>query len=337
MKTLFLIMLIIAHPTSYAAGVDALYQTHVPASSSPANDYQKALQIVLTRLNAGRFDTDNPIFEEANAQQLLRSTRTETIEKHQRRHVDFEPSAVHDLMTQAGHQPWIKSRPKLLTWILQISGRGKIEKTLLTPDTAPEIYRSLEDAAAEKGLELTYPDLNKVDGHYFIGHQHELGMAVNLLTQLSQPLNPEAILYVTINRNTPDDTMVLTWEASYHNHPDGSREFITSHPNALGHPVMDGVSAYLFRQGERKAKTSTGIWVKIDGIRTPDAYDQVKDYLEQIPGVTHMSLNSVTEDAVLYKLDLDVPPSLLARRLSKKYIALPAQPEENIINYRFKT
>lgn len=310
-----------------------LYHVELHASASKQNDLSQALKMVLTRLSAGPYDDENPIFAQANPEHYIASIHTTNQSTHPLRHIRFKPSAINQLMHEGGVQPWIKTRPTIVTWVVEIT-RRTIQYKLVTQDAMPDVYQSLKQAATNKGLTLFFPDTNKIDGRP-LEASYVPDYRVYTAAKLSESLHPEAVLLVIVNSNADDGDVGLEWQLTDLKNVGGDARIVV-HPTKVGTIVMDGVSDFLFRQGERQSKPKTHVWVNIDGIKTVAAYDAVKEYIHHIPGVQHISLHSVTEDAVLYKLEMDIPLSLLEKRLSKKYSVRPAQREENIINYRFK-
>lgn len=95
------------------------------------------------------------------------------------------------------------------------------------------------------------------------------------------------------------------------------------------------IAILLFTSFSSNAKESA-IHVSIDGITTIDAFESVESYLKNLPGVINLSLNSVTETAVLYTLGITVSQDDIKKRLMRKYTSLPANGNEDIFKYRIQ-
>ncbi|WP_165475032.1 DUF2066 domain-containing protein [Legionella yabuuchiae] len=291
--------------------------------------FHNALQQVVDRLTPGPNDHENPIINSANPMEYI-----EAIDKTAGTlNLRFKPRAIDSLMIKAGQQPWIVNHPKIKTWVCRFFKR---ELTCLYPKNEPDIFAVLLKAAQEKGLNLEFQtepserefkitELNLMDIEAFIAK-----------TNMQKS---DAVLLLKLYPSTSGQDDMEDWRLYYHGTTSPYlSQLLQRPPRELGKPSFAGVSQFLFEQGEEVEKPTHAVDIRIGNIQTAKAYHYVASYLKQIPGVKHTRLNSVTEDAVLYTLDIIIPTELLEMRLAQKFTSLPSPDgDEGIINFRLKT
>lgn len=291
-------------------------------------DYKTALQQMYNRLKPGDIDTENPVIISADPRPLIQSSRYHKGELA----IHFKPDALHKLLHDAGQQPWLV-RPKILTFV-SIAVNGKA--LFFAPEDAPERYASIAKAAAERHMDIVYAPRRQMLGitSEYRSHLDIQRPATEGLAEYARPFHPEAILLIRFADGV--NPTIERWEVFYKNKTGSGRDFHQGPPEEAGKFSMARCSRFIFKQGESTHPTAQPLYVNIGNIRTVHQVNETDTYLKNIPGVLRARVNSVTEDAVLYTLDSTVSPSLLHRRLAKKYDALPSDPEEGIMNYRIK-
>lgn len=322
---------------SIAFAEDTLYQVvlNAPVRITDTPELKRALQIVANRLKPGANDFENPVIQAADPIKFLEPSTQKRINQSAQTTLSFNPQAMNQLMNAAGQQPWIKTRPKILTWIIQFRNARPV---LIQREDAPQIYDAVESAAQSKALDLYYPNEQTYQAAKVLAPKpQELNnYSLESLTKVAEStgMNPEAVLYISFNDIDNKAETTENWHFLYRGHIGSNYTHVLTKSAQAGAITMAGVSDFLFAQGEKKDIPSTEVFVNISNVLSARAYEQLSDYLAQIPGVVKASVNSVTTDAVLYTLEIKIPEKLLDLRLSKKYMALPNQPEEGIMNYR---
>lgn len=338
MRALLILLGLIAS-ISTALAEDLLYQVVLdsPARISDTSQLKAALQTVANRLKPGENDFENPVIQAADPAGLLEPATRKSLTQAPQTTLRFDPQAINQLMENAGQQPWIKTRPKILTWIIDIRDA---RQELVRREDAPQIYDAVESAARAKALTLYYPNEQTYQAAQTWGSRRRMPNRYTLenLTEISESMGmkPEAVLYISFHGSMDRPNTTENWHFLYRGNIGSNYSHVFTKSAQAGALTMAGVSDFLFSQGEKKPLPSTMVYVNISNVLSAPAYEQLTESLAQIPGVVKASVNSVTTDAVLYTLEITIPQALLDLRLSKKYTALPNQPEEGIMNYRLK-
>lgn len=329
-KYIFILVNFIVFNQSYGSCQDRLYAAVIEGAEQPANKaiLSKALQIVINRLTPGKNDLTNPVITRTNIAPLIQSKEYYNKGRTKILRVCFKPEAINQLMERAGQQPWITTRPKLVTWVFF---QEKNNESIIDPREHPAILNALSQASKEKELELIYPDVDYEQAYKKISHAERKLLA---LVEISKTMNAEAVLYITLNANDPP-YLWEEWQAYYQNKVGPGYVNNRATPNNAGRYAMTGVSKFLFESGEKRSIKGNSIYVKISNIQTAHDYYKMDEFIKEMPGVLDTDVNSVTEDAVLYTLDIEVPQNLLEMRLADKYELLANSGEDGILRYRF--
>jgi len=326
-KNIFALASLLVISTAHTACPNILYEATLPNSTPIISPTQlkQALQIVTNRLTPREHDLTNPIILEAAIEPLIASQHYSS---QKVRSICFKPEAINQLMTNAGQQPWITTRPKVLTWLLRYTEKASV-KTLVNLKKNNQLRPIFESAAAEKGLQLVYHDLTPEEQSYFKNRI----VTLDALIKLQKPGPNEAVLLIKLNDNNPP---YLREEAAayYHGTQGDSYDEQLNYLEHIGKLSMATVARVAFQAGEKKAIPPATIAVRISNINTLHAYNKMNDYLEKIPGVLSTSVNSVTADSVLYTIELEIPQAVLEKRLAQEFDTLTHDIEEGILRYR---
>lgn len=319
----------------HTLNANPLYEAVIdyPQKHSQKANLQLALRQVIHRLTPGGNDLENPVIQSTNPQTLPHSTRYQTVNRIPRLYIQFAPKSINELMEKAGQQPWITTRPTVQTWVILVKD-GK--QFFANEKKHPEIFKAIQAAAAKKHLSLSFPgeELKKEmpPGHFKPKYSPVRSYHY---ADLQKPNTPEAVLVIEINIDHPGHFWEK-WNGCFKNKTEVGPQYDRA-LEQIGSLPIDGMSKHLFILAEQRPLNLHSVYVNLHNVVTVKTFDAVQEYLEHIPGVIDARINSVTADAVLYKLELNITTKLLERRLNQKYKRLPAQPEENIINYCVKT
>ncbi|GGI84320.1 DUF2066 domain-containing protein [Legionella impletisoli] len=298
--------------------------------NNKAMAFHQALQQVVDRLTPGPNDHENPIINASNPKDYIETIHIKTNTLTLR----FNPKAIHALMNQAGQQPWLENRPKIKTWVCRAI---KSELNCLDAKKDLDVFSALTKAAKEKGLELEFQSTHHLDKLRTTNNSTLSDLESFIMLFKNQ--KPETVLLIKLYRSHLEEETLEDWRIFYQGtYSPYMTQPLSRLPKNVGKKSLAEISHYLFAQGEEVAKPMHAVDIRISNIQTAKAYKKVSHYLKQIPGVKHTRLNSVTEDAVLYTLDITIPTELLEMRLAQKYASLPSlDGEEEIINFRLKT
>lgn len=331
MKYLFLFFLSIS-TLCYGSPTSELFDVYIQsnASSIHNNALKEAFYRVINALTPGENDPENPVIKEIDPTKVAHTVKRINKGKQSGFLVSFNKTELFKIMYDAGQQPWINNRPKLLTFVrLNTSGW---EEPVVKQDH-PELFKTLEKAAAEKGLELVYCKVcDRLTG---LTENDLSGPPVRVLHKKAAFDHPEATILITLSVMNKSQMVEYT-QIHYKDETDYLPGSEVQPNDNIGRHSMAQASMFLFKQGEEKKIKPTPVYVNVSNILSPDAYNKTTKYLEHIPGVARASVNSVTEDAVLYTLDITIPQQLLDKRLAQKFTSLPSDPKEGIMTYRFK-
>lgn len=330
MKVLLLLMMTWMSAIS-VPNAASLYDIDMPVTASDQPEiYRQALQHVIDKLTPGPSDHENPIINAANPGDFIASAKKITPERLQ---IRFKPDAIHKLMITAGQPPWHINHPVTLTWVCHFTYPVL---RCLKPDEHPELFNALKAEGQKKGLTLEFPPNLAVTSYHVDSPHYKIHTFAKYLWKVATPLKPQAVLLIRLSGNPEHNDNFEQWQLYYQGK--FKRGTLFEHPtSAVGAASMPEISQFMFEQGEKIKKTAHAVMVSVDNIQNADDYYQVERYLKNIPGVMKATLNSVTEDAVLYTLDVTIPTRLLHMRLAKTYISQPKSPDEDILNYRLTT
>lgn len=315
---------------SFAAPLTALYDVNLAQpGQNRLNDLKQALTIAVNRLTPGNTTLEPPISTDLTPTRLAKLIKHQTIDDAHHLHVTFLPEAIHAFMEEAGQVPWLDARPELILWVYQVR-----QFRLLTREDSPGLYKAFERAAKSKGLQLRYPPTDLIQNmNQNIQQRVANEPYLPYLTKVFPPSNTQAVLRIQLNND--DKALWETWGLSYQgDFQNADEEERHDHSDTIGYKSIHEISRYLFEHAQKQKHAIQSVYVNIQNVRTPLAYKQVQHYISELPGVLRASVNSVTEDAILYTLDIIISPDLLNHRLRKKYTALPEHPKEGIKHYR---
>jgi hypothetical protein len=327
MKPFVFLCILLSSTISY--GANSLYTVKVDTQNkSQSVVLHEALQKIIDKITPGADDHENPVILAAHPSEYILSKKYAPNGKLV---IQFKPEAVIQLIEKAGQQPWLGSRPKLVTWVCKRKTR---ELDCLTPKNHPSLFRSVAFASESKGLNIRFM------GNKFASDTHEYDgdLSVPFVKKLwlRAKLNDSTVALLILLDDRTTDHRVEYWRMYYNGHEIQDHKHAPYNDEKIGYNTMTGVSEVFF-EPEKIEKSTHPVDINFTNIKTLKAFYKLEHYLKGIPGVRKITQNSVTADGVLYTLDLEIPTQLLEKRLSNTFILEPPTPGEDILNYRLKT
>lgn len=319
-----------------SAASASLYEVCLSAETATPPLIKEAFYTVINRLTPGVNDKENPVIEDACPSEYVQRI---TNKRKNQPCITFNSEAINQLMVSAANPPLLKTRPPFATWVVfaYTDKKAVYHAHFIDKDHEPALFATLEKSMASKGFQLTYPRLTIPLNDKNIANELPYSKsAIEKLMTVVDTTNQGALLIYLQQDIRSADTYWEGCSVGFKGRTHAVFDLRGVHPSVVGQYCLEGVSRFLFNRFEKPPVQKQSVFVNIGNIRNEKAYKAVNDYLEHIPGVKHISVNSVTADAILYTLDLTIPVNLLDKRLARHYKALPYNPVTGIFNYRLQ-
>lgn len=211
----------------------------------------------------------------------------------------FDPDAINHAV-RAAHEPlWGQERPATLVWLAVQNGAGY---TILNAADSSAVMQSLNSAAGQRGVPLTFPLMDARD-QQAIGVPDILNNITAAITQASQRYRPGATLVGSIYSPTPGQ-YAARWQLTVA----GASQTWTTQPGDLASVAADGVQTLADNYARRFAIAAdatglNGVAVEVDGVSSVDIYAKVLAYLTGLTPVRNVQVTRVENGAVFFSLD----------------------------------
>jgi hypothetical protein len=304
-----LALLLVAVP---APGAQQLFEAEVPvASQDPAQRataMKQALAEVLVRVTGQRGLPQQPagrsLLDGAGSyvQQYRYFTRPDSTPPQLMMRVRFDGEAVQQALRREGVAFWGDAeRPDTLVW-LAVEDGGR--RYLVAAQDGTQAGRQLELASRQRGIPLLFPLLDLQD-QSSVRFSDIWGGFFDHAIEASERYNPQAILIGRLNRSRTGG-----WVARWNLRVAGSPSSWTSTGSQLADVLDSGIDMVADTLASRLAVrdadgTTDSVTVRVDDVRTLEAYARVSDYLASLTAVRRLQVEAVTPDAVHYALQLD--------------------------------
>jgi hypothetical protein len=259
-----------------------IFQATVPlagrSDAAQTAAFDAALKVVLVRATGRPTADEEAVFAPllSNSRRYVQQYRTAS---DGQLWVAFDGAAIERWLTQNGQPLWSRDRPTTFVWVA-VPGAGPAA-TVLSGDDTSEIKLAIDAAAAERGIPLVWPSAeaalsapaNPVDAGHRLGAEGVLtgragGAAVNA---------------------------GVHWTFAFQ---DRSTDFSGG--------VADGVNhaADLYAAMYAASGSLAPLEIDVSGIVDLHDYAAVQSILESLSFVTHVGVESLTGDAVQYRLTM---------------------------------
>lgn len=290
-----------------AVPVPSLYTVEVPLDprdpGARADAYAAALEEVLVRVTGSRAalppDEVEALFPDpARYVMQFRSGEDDTL------WVTLDGAAIERIVKAAGYTVWSSDRPLTIIWLAVDSGRGSREIVAADEETADDdegeiqiiernrlLRERIEEAAAERGIPVTFPLLDGEDLESVTVSDVWGGFDEPLIAA-SQRYGADSIL---VGRMQPTVAQRNRWTWYFR---DRERQW-SGQPEEIIDMLADSLAArFAISGGDRLADIS----LTVAGIQSVESYAAVQSYLENMDLVEELSIDTVSGDRVRYRV-----------------------------------
>lgn len=248
--------------------------------------------------------------------------------------LNFNPEAVKRLLTESRQGLWLQTRPITIAWFAMDTPEGK---QLIGNDSELPIPNVVQTTAEARGVPVILPlldltDLSKVNADD-VWQQN----AAALNDVGTGRYNAEAVLMGKFqgldngkkwhaNWVLMVDEVKLAWEGD---------------ASTLSDLVKDGINTMTDKMGARFAQAtatttattiastsvtspSVSLTLAINGIKGMGAYAKSTSYLENLPGVSNLAVQTIGPDYVVYELSVSGGSQELVSLLKRDAVLVPA-------------
>jgi hypothetical protein len=258
-----------------AALVEGLYQVREPVASQQPSERDaalgRALQDLVVRLTGNPGAAQNPALAESfkSPQQLITQYSYDAGPPGAFV-VNFDPTSVNRVLTQAGLPIWGANRPSVLAWWLNDSDSGSALVGDSQPAAAP-----LQRAAQDSGLPLLLPLADLDEQLVGTADNIDSGKA-EALREASGRYNADVLLAVHARQSGG------VWQAQWHMWQGSTSAQGTAQGaslDALATTIMHELSARLAKQFVAKPGSTQALTLVVEGANF-ERYSQVQKLLE---------------------------------------------------------
>jgi hypothetical protein len=258
------------------------------------------MKTVLIRVTGRRNAGDDPALNALvnNARRYVQQYRTTPDAQYW---VAFDGPAIERWLTQNGQPLWGHERPTTLM-LLAVQG-GAQGGNVVTSDQNPDLKAAIDAAALVRGLPLTWPsnaDLQK----YHIDYGVVNGGSPSTFAEIARRMGCDGVL---VGRATGTAaTANVRWT---HLFQDRSSEFSGT---------LEGVNraADLYAGLFAASGSLVPVEIEVTGINDLRDYASVESFLESLTFISHVSVESLSGDAVRFRLATRGGAESLQRALS---------------------
>lgn len=279
--------------------VDSLYQVQVSIPADKQNDkeiyFQNGLRTVLQRITGTQLVLENQnIWDALEApmsyiQQF--SHQDDQLVMH------FSENLVNNLVLQNGFTVWGQNRPTLILWL---GIAEEQQRQIVGSESHPALYKTLEQFAASRGLQLVLPLMDLVDMDQVMVSDL-WGQFPSVMTTASERYGANAILIGRMTKKESD--WEGHWELLINNQPFYHKVSVTSFENALMKGVSFAISQLQTQFAVNESKTqSQSFFVDIRGIYSALELNAAEAYLNGLDQLKDVSIKEIAANKVVFEI-----------------------------------
>ena len=317
---------------AYALEVEALYQAKVPVTGQTREErldlYSVALAQVVVKLSGNRAVPELPqlagfmaravsLVQQYHYEEFL-TTNQALIEAGYTRQlvVRFDGDAISKALIDAEVPLWGRTRSEVLVW-LAIEDREA--RYLLAANASAELESHLAEQSARRGLPLILP-LIDLEDQMNLGFADVWGDFRQNIMNASQRYGVDAVLVGRLIR-TPEGLWQARWSLHQAAGVATESEYWNSDINSQLEALtlgVDGAADYVSQRYAQlfSATSADSILLTVTGVEDLGGYARAMKYLESLDIVTHVEVNKVFADQVLFKLAIRGDTAGLERAVS---------------------
>ncbi|MBU1926927.1 MAG: DUF2066 domain-containing protein [Gammaproteobacteria bacterium] len=307
--------------TVFAVQVNHLYSTSVPVSSQSTAQRKRGLHQALAKVLI-RASGDDAVVQRAPMKQALQQAsqyvREYSYEKQQnddgsqtlQMSVTFDAIAINQLLQQAKVPVWSSQRPLTLLWLVIKDSNGT---HLINASSAHPIIQVLQKEMDARGIPMSMPLLDLSDLQQ-VSPDDVWYLNQTAISNASKRYRSNAVLIGRIDE-TDSSHLNSQWTLKMEDSeeqwsvPDSTEENIGSMS------VKHLAQALLSRFMTPPNNTVDDITLSVTGLHNVTDYAQLTRYLENLSGVTHVSVLDISSNAVQFKLSINVSVDALKRNM----------------------
>ncbi len=213
--------------------------------------------------------------------------------------VRFNPKIINNLLNIANIPIWGSVRPNILIWLSQkING----EYYLHDQHEAPDIYKTLNNQANQRGISLIYPFLDLQDRSN-MSIEDIWNHSNNAILLASKRYQAQAILTSRIFQDSAG-----TWVSQWSLLMLGETQNWKIRDNSLLRAVASGIDELADKLADQLAQTNdesrqSGLFIQISNINDFNDFQHLDDYFRSLATVKSLSLIKLEHDKIIYKIN----------------------------------
>ncbi len=298
----------------HAIKVSGLYQATAPVSDESASKRKPAIKLALIQVlikltgdrNIAKSSGINTLTErpERFVQQFRYQqaanqdeSQSQFQDSSQQLWVQFDETALNDVLRSYGFNIWGKERPSILVWLAH---EGDIARSLVSFEESPEYLTMLEQRALARGVSLLFPLLDLEDTSR-ISVSDVWGGFKEPVLEASNRYQSDVVLTGKLIQILP-----TLWESQWSVYIDGQEMRWTSQAELVEIVLEEGVDELVDRLATQYANTGSAraevIELLVSDINDLDEYARALSYLESLQSVTAVHVKRVSADAVMFEV-----------------------------------
>ncbi len=302
-----LIFLLLFAIAAKATVVDDLYTAKIPVSKQTLTAaIDKAFRAVLVKVSGNSNVVSNATLKAAmpkveNYIQQYSYVKNENNNADAFPYVlvvDFAPNAINQLLLQAKLPVCGDDRPLILFWLAtDIDGQQKL---IGASDKGP-IPNLIEQYADARGMPVIFPVLDLTDLNQ-ISASDVMAPFISSITQASVRYGSNVIAIIRFKK------IADQWQSYWTLVANSTPLNWTIKGKVLGAIIQSGINSISDALAEKfalvGAAQQTKLDLKIEGVNTIAAYKKTRQYLSRLAIVNQVNLIQVTNDQVIFQLDI---------------------------------
>ena len=326
---MLLTLLLISWQPSAALQVSGLYSQQIPVTNDGEAErnraFSEAFAAVVVKVSGDPRWLENPAIERAIAQaqnyveatsyiskliQLPIEDNTASADTDEEQFytaeqrtisINFAAALIDELLADAGIPVWDGNRPSVLVWMVLQNSAG--DREFLTADSNPEIVQVMQDFAAARGLPIIFPVLDFED-RKTLSENVAWNLDEAVISSASERYGADSILAGRLHF-TASRELVGLWQFQFQDQADVFDGFDSELRSYLYDP-LNRITTQLASYFAILPESIDGemIRLRIDGIKTLNAYSSLLNYVENLGLVAIVTTAEVDGERIELQLSL---------------------------------
>ena len=326
---MLLTLLLISWQPSAALQVSGLYSQQIPVTNDGQAErnraFSEAFAAVVVKVSGDPRWLENPAIERAIAQaqnyveatsyisesiQLPLEDNTASADTDEEQFytaeqriisINFAAALIDELLADAGIPVWDGNRPSVLVWMVLQNSAG--DREFLTADSNPEIVQVMQDFAAARGLPIIFPVLDFED-RKTLSENVAWNLDEAVISSASERYGADSILAGRLHF-TASSELVGLWQFQFQDQADVFDGFDSELQSYLYDP-LNRITTQLASYFAILPESIDGemIRLRIDGIKTLNAYSSLLNYVENLGLVAIVTTAEVDGERIELQLSL---------------------------------